>query len=271
MIIYFSFKPQRISMGLFAKLLRPTPLHQTYRSYLIAKTIEKQTKQERKYHPLRVNFYRQFLRPNDTVFDVGANVGNRVAAFLECGAKVIAVEPQPNCFLALSKKFGNSITIEKVGLGEIRGELEMKIATDSTVSSFNEEYINSTKNRFKYTTWVDKIKVEILTLDDLIVKYGIPQFCKIDVEGFELQVLKGLHSPIPYLSFEYCVPEIRNQLAECISRLNQINPSGMFNYSIGESMEWGSNSWMSFDQFMNHINTVKFIKTSFGDVYFKND
>ena len=39
--------------------------------------------------------YGQFVRPGDLVFDVGAHVGDRIAAFRRLGARVVAVEPQP--------------------------------------------------------------------------------------------------------------------------------------------------------------------------------
>jgi hypothetical protein len=108
-------------------------------------------------------------------------------------------------------------------------------------------------------------------MDNLIVKYGIPKFCKIDVEGYELQVLKGLHQPIPFLSIEYCVPEMQNQLKDCIDYLHNLAPNGAFNYSIGESMKWALTSWMNFDEFYKHLNSADFVKTSFGDIYFRSN
>ena len=258
-------------MGILDKLLKPTPFYSSYKKFEKRKAERIQEKLEAKLHPLRVQFYQQFLRPADTVFDVGANVGNRVVSFLECGANVIAVEPQPACVDTLRARFGNRIIIETVGLGEAIGELDMHIATDSTVSSFSEEYISSTKARFKYSKWVDTIKIPVTTMDTLIAKYGIPKFCKIDVEGFELQVLKGLHQSIPFLSIEYCVPEMQTQLNDCIQYLQGLSSGCEFNYSVGETMEWALTSWMSAAEFIRHINLEAFVKTSFGDIYFRSN
>ena len=258
-------------MGLLEKLLRPTPFYNSYKRFTQKQLEKEQEKLEKTLHPLRVKFYKQFLKPSDIVFDIGANVGNRVASFLECDAKVIAVEPQPDCVRILTNKFGNEIIIENVGLSEAEGELEMHISTDSTVSSFSEEYINNTKDRFKYSKWVETIKVPITTLDNLIVKYGVPKFCKIDVEGYELHVLKGLHKNIPFLSIEYCVPEMKDQLRSCVQYLNELSTDGQFNYSVGESMQWALPDWMNFDEFINHIASPHFTKTSFGDIYFKSN
>jgi FkbM family methyltransferase len=257
-------------MGLLDKLLKPTPFYASYQAFKKRKAEKEQEQLEAKYHPLRVAFYRQLLTPGEVVFDVGANVGNRVQAFLEAGARVIAVEPQPDCVNTLREKFGDRITIEAVGLAAEPGELEMHLSTDSTISTFSTDYIENTKDRFKYSDWTGSIKVPIITMDSLIAKYGTPRFCKIDVEGFELEVLKGLNQSIPCLSMEYCVPEVTAPMIACVERLYQLAPHGKFNYSIGESMQWALPEWKTYEEFRRHIESSQFIATSFGDIYFKS-
>jgi hypothetical protein len=73
-------------------------------------------------------------------------------------------------------------------------------------------------------------KVQTTTLEDLISKYGAPFFVKIDVEGHELSALRGLHRPVPYISFETNLPEFRTEGVECISVLQKLAPAGRFNY-----------------------------------------
>jgi FkbM family methyltransferase len=221
--------------------------------------------------PIRKQFYQQFIQPKDLVFDVGANVGNRVQVFLAISAKVIAVEPQPACINTLEEKFGNDIVIEKVGLGKESGVLEMFIANDSTISTFSKEFIeNTSTHRFSNYAWNQTLEVPIVTLDSLIEKHGVPQFCKIDVEGFELNVLAGLTHKIPYLSFEYCVPEMMQNMLDCLRRLNEINPAGLFNYSIAEKMELALPKWISFEEMYELVQQDNFTNTLFGDIYFKS-
>jgi hypothetical protein len=74
-------------------------------------------KENKKLFFERRAFYLSFLSANDLVFDVGANVGNRVEVFLSIKNKVIAIEPQNYCFEFLKKKFGNAIIILKIALG----------------------------------------------------------------------------------------------------------------------------------------------------------
>lgn len=258
-------------MGILEKIIRLTPFYDKYKAFKKKQNDIIQQKLEAKYLPLRINFYRQFIKPNDLVFDVGANVGNRVLPLLECGARVVAVEPQPSCVQILKDKFQNKITIESVGLSEKEGELEMAIATDTTVSSFSKDYIDKTKDRFEYSQWVDTIKVPVTTMDNLISIHGTPRFCKIDVEGFELEVLKGLHSKIPIISIEYCVPEMKSALLDCLNYWQTIAPNATYNYSVGENMNWAMTDWKSFADFTSHVNSSEFTKTSFGDVYIKSD
>ena len=257
-------------MGIIRKLCRLTPFYSFYNQYRQQQTYKQQQKLETKMFPLRIEFYKQFVQPKELVFDVGANVGNRVDVLLECGAKVVAVEPQPSCVELLNKRFGDKIKIENVGVSDKIGELEMLIATDSTVSTFSEPFAKKTKERFKFSIWEKTLKVQVTTLNELIKKHGIPKFCKIDVEGFELQVLKGLKTVIPFISIEYCVPEMKQQALDCIKYLHTLCPTAEYNYSIGESMEFALINWLNYYDFLKHAISEEFVSTSFGDIYIKS-
>jgi hypothetical protein len=68
---------------------------------------------------------------------------------------------------------------------------------------------------------LEQCDVEVTTLDALIAKYGIPAFCKIGVEGFEAEVLKGLSQPLRMLSLEYHRDEA-GQALECLNILSKL-------------------------------------------------
>ena len=215
-----------------------------------------------------ISLYQRWVKPGGLVFDIGANVGNRIDIFLEIGAKVVAVEPQQHCVHILREKFGNKISIENIGLSHSEGILEFHIADESTISSFSKEFITKTgSSRFRRNEWKETIQVPVSTCDKLIEKYGIPDFCKIDVEGFELEVLKGLNTKIAALSFEYCVPEMADNLYGCLERLNVIDATASYNYSIGESFEMSLDQWLPFPEFFSHVKEKKFHKSLFGDIY----
>jgi FkbM family methyltransferase len=187
----------------------------------------------------KIKFYSALINKGELVFDIGANHGNRVEIFLSLGAKVVAVEPQPLCVEHLRERFGWSkdLTILESAVDCKEGRSRMKISNNDTVSSMNDRWIEMAKagGRFDDSHWGREIDVRTTTLDSLITSYGRPQFVKIDVEGHESEVLKGLHAPIPRLSFEY-TPEYMRPALECLEHLSSLGTYG-FNLSPGESME----------------------------------
>lgn len=215
-------------------------------------------------------FYSQLVDKNELVFDIGANRGNRVDPFLRIGARVIAVEPQPNCVDFLRKKFGNRITVIPKGIGEKVGSLTLHISDSDVLSSFDKEWIDDLKKtRWKDTSWEKTVEVEIDTLDNLIDEYGMPKFIKIDTEGFEYYVLRGLSQKVRCVSFEYNTPEEKHRLLNCLDRMHEISLDYKFNYSIGESMLMESSTWMDYHSFRPFAETKEFQNSGFGDVYAK--
>jgi len=228
---------------------------------------QKADKQEQLNAKNRFSFYSSIVKKGDLVFDVGANVGNRTEIFQQLGTRVIAVEPQPDCIKILDQKFSNTIVIEPVGLASTEGEMEMFVADESTISTFSADFIDKTKEKFKRNTWEKKLKVRISTMDKLIQKHGKPEFCKIDVEGFETEVLKGLSSPINKISFEYNVPQLVNNIYLIIDTLEKLSGSYHYNYCIGESMKLELKEWKSATEFRELIKHDSFLKSDFGDIY----
>jgi FkbM family methyltransferase len=213
-------------------------------------------------------FYAKFLTKGDLVFDVGANKGDRVSMFYDLGCKVIAVEPQIDCCNLLEKRFpNNNVIIENIGLGSEVGELEYYEADENVLTTFSKDYIDKVKNkRHDTTVWKKSKKVKIDTLENLVVKYGMPKFCKIDVEGYEYQVLEGMKQNIPYISLEYNVPELQEELTNCIILLTK-KEKYVFNYSQGETMVFALDSWLDGKSFLEIIRSPEFIESSWGDIY----
>jgi hypothetical protein len=114
--------------------------------------------------------------------------------------------------------------------------------------------------------WEGTLSVPLITLDALIATHGAPDFCKIDVEGYELEVLKGLGQPIPLVSVEYMHGRPQPTL-DCISRLTELGDY-VFNLSELESMEMSCDEWVSADE-VSAMLVERFGKQEFGygDVY----
>lgn len=224
----------------------------------------------RKQKRAMLDFYSQFIKKDDICFDIGANVGDRTASFLACGAKVIAVDPQPVCVEHLKKRFMNNhqvVLVEKA-MGDKPGEAEMLLSDADTISSLSPEWIEKVKasGRFSDYEWNKSIKVPVTTMDQLISDYGLPAFCKIDVEGFEYQVLQGLSQPVKVISFEF-TPEFKDATFKCIKRLDNLGKA-VFNFAVGEVMALVLDKWMTAGEMTAYLNQVP-DHAMFGDVYAK--
>lgn len=216
-----------------------------------------------------LDFYSQFLSSGDLCFDVGANVGNRTKIFLRLGAKVVAVEPQDQCVKHLREFYGSNrrLTIIQKALGESEGEAEIMISNANTISSLSQEWIKSVKQsgRFAKYSWDKKQVVSMTTLDRLIEQYGTPTFVKIDVEGFEYQVIKGLSQPLKALSLEF-TPEFIESTFKCIDYLQQLGDIRL-NYSVGETMQLALAEWVNPQEMVRILSSFRGDNKLFGDVY----
>ena len=219
----------------------------------------------------RKQFYSSFLKKGSLFFDVGANIGNRVEPVLMTGANVVAFEPQDYCRQVLKARFGNKIKVVNNGLGEKEEVKTFYISNATTISSFSTDWIKSVKeDRFKEFNWDTEVKVEMTTLDKMVAKFGRPDFIKIDVEGFELEVLKGLTQSVPYISYEYTTPEQTDKAVDCLRYIEKVSGTVKCNYSIGESMKLELDQWITPDEMEKTIRSDSFVSTGFGDIYIKS-
>jgi FkbM family methyltransferase len=222
---------------------------------------------EKELEKKRLTLYSEFVKKDDLCYDIGANYGNRTEIFLQLGANVVSVEPQPEQARFLERKFKKNIHLVKKAIGAEPGQSLMYISADNPLSSLSPEWIQQVKReRFKHVSWDNTIEVELTTIDKLIEKYGKPDFCKIDVEGYELEVIKGLSEPISYISFEFTIPEFTNRAVECINRLNNLGKI-VLNYSPGETLEFELDKWLPADEFLNLFLTLPSRGIVDGDIY----
>jgi FkbM family methyltransferase len=187
--------------------------------------------------------YRPFVSPGDLVFDVGAHVGDRVAAFRALGARVVAVEPQPRLARVLRLLHGRDagVTVVEAALGPAPGTASLRVnAANPTVSTLSERFVAAAAGApgWEGQRWDAEQTVAVDTLDRLIAANGSPAFVKIDVEGFEAEVMAGLSAPPPALSFEV-VTAAREAAAEALERARALGYRG-FRLSLRESHAWAT-------------------------------
>ena len=196
-------------------------------------------------------FYRPLVGPGDLVFDVGAHLGDRAAAFAALGARVVALEPQPQVVSWLRRLVGRNdrITVRAEAVGRSAGAAHLAISrrtpTVSTLADAWRKKLQEANPSFRWVRWDEdrSVEVPVITLDALIETYGPPRFCKIDVEGYEAEVLAGLTHPVPGVSVEFVSGSLEVAVA-CVRRLDELG-SYEFNAVPGESRRFIFDGWVT--------------------------
>jgi FkbM family methyltransferase len=218
-----------------------------------------------------VEFYRKVLRglnKGSWIFDIGANQGHKSDVFLRLGARILAIEPDPSNQKILKQKFldyrlkKKPVTIVGKAVSDKSGRATFLVdEPGSAKNTLNQKWADSLRSdpsRFgKTLAFKGRSEVETVTLEDLIHLYGKPYYVKIDVEGHEVNVLKGMQTAVPFLSFEVNLPEFREEAVECIRILDRMASGGDFNQTPDCSHGLVSEEWLSRDAFLDSLNSSR--------------
>jgi FkbM family methyltransferase len=223
----------------------------------------------RRHGPAMDRLYRQFVRPNDLVFDIGAHVGDRVAAFRRLGAQIVAVEPQPALATTLRLLYGRDprVTIEQTAVGRQPGSVELNLNIDNpTVSTASADFIAAATGAagWQGQAWTRRLCVPLTSIDRLIARHGVPAFIKIDVEGFEAEVLAGLSQPVQALSFEFTTIQ-RDVAQACVERCTALGYV-QFNGVLGETQALVHRDWIDAQAITRWLAALP-PEANSGDVY----
>ena len=205
------------------------------------------------------------------IFDIGANVGEKADVFLRLGARVVAVEPDIRAQEILRAKFLkyrlSPKPVKIIGKAVSDSIAVATLLVDGPGSALNtlsrkwaDALRESRENKGRFDTGFDALEfanmreVETTTIEELTAEHGSPFFVKIDVEGHELGVLRGLRRPVPFLSFEVNLPEFRSEGLQCLDILQLVAPTGECNFTADCSSGLSLEKWVDTRQLKDVIS-----------------
>lgn len=184
-------------------------------------------------------FYKHFIARGDVCFDIGANIGEKSRLFLKCGAKVVAFEPQNSCLLKLQEIKSSNLFIEPFAITNGYETRKFHISNISDISTFSNKFMSLYSSEI--CRWNRFEDVQCYPITHYFKKYGIPHYCKIDVEGLELEIIKSIHKKIPFIEFENTSEFLEESIA-CIEHLATMNYQ--FKIIKDSSFTFTSQTWL---------------------------
>jgi FkbM family methyltransferase len=144
------------------------------------------------YEENETNFFKNSINKGDIIIDIGANIGYYTLLFARLAGnvgKVYAFEPDPRNYTLLEKNIRTNnhmnVKLEKMAVSDKKTKSKLYLKDSGVGSSINNSNIDK----------VDEIDIDTISLDDYFKDNSInPDFIKIDIEGHELNALKGMKS-----------------------------------------------------------------------------
>jgi FkbM family methyltransferase len=156
---------------------------------------------------------------NKLIFDIGTNKGEDALFYAQQGYQVIAVDADPALIAANKLEYAllkDQITFLNYAIATTDDEtLDLYINADPGKTSLIEE-IGGRQDALK-----EKIAVTTITLRTLIARYGVPFYCKIDIEGFDAVAVRSLLG-------NDVMPEYMSVETECLPHEERFSESGIY-------------------------------------------
>jgi len=217
-------------------------------------------------------FYSSLLPDGALVFDVGANVGTMTRVFSSLGARILAVEPNPDCVrhieLTTSRK---AVEVLQAAVSDTNGLAVLKVSDrKDKMSSLSDDWRDavSRQNTDYVGMWNRELTVPSVTLDTLIERCGLPYYIKIDVERHEERVIQGLSHLPPLLSFEFNRAFLDSALR---ALANSLFAESLFSYTLIDPCKFELPNWVRRDELCERIRKLDCDGPGLGDIFVKPD
>lgn len=173
---------------------------------------------------------------NRLVFDIGANIGAVSEALLVQGARVVAVEPNVSLLSEIEARrpTGGDLVVVGAAVSSMASIVKLHISKHTGLSSLRPDWSETNQARF----------VPAVTVSELVRTFGRPYYIKVDVEGHELDVVRGMRECVPLLSFEF---HMDDRVTEAVEVLRQYATLGAFeaNVLLEGAADFAFSDWIS--------------------------
>jgi FkbM family methyltransferase len=204
------------------------------------------------------------------VFDIGANRGRTAEIFLKDFNRVISFEPNPGLADFLKNRFPNpKLIVDRRAISHQRGSQEFKLANVDTISTLSIDWVENSRFTGEYH-WNNSIIVDTITLSDAIKEYGVPDYVKIDTEGYEYEILTNFHELLPntLLSFEWA-EEQKDKILKTLVHLYSLGYNN-YTYTEGDPVLYDNQLiWNTYENFKLIETLDANRKEKWGMIYFK--
>lgn len=170
------------------------------------------------------------------IFDIGANGGAYTRQWADRFDQVVAVEPNPYSYAALTHGLPSNVTTYNVACSSSPEEIQLY--TGHAPHDTSGQYVSG-----PHLDWADEsltpVIVPAMTLNQLLEIHGVPDVVKIDVEGHEVAVLAGAHDLIAKHATRFLIEVHSDPLGErCRHLLDGYDITQSFHESYRETSEW---------------------------------
>jgi FkbM family methyltransferase len=181
--------------------------------------------------------YGSIVTAGDLCFDLGSHIGNRVDVLTSLSCRVVAVEPHPFLASYLRRRFSanRDVVVDERAVSDEAGDATLHWSPSHlTVSSLEPGWVDSLRAvRAHNIAFTESKTVATVTIGELISQYGAPRYCKIDIEGADLAVIRSLPIPLSVVSFEH-LPHRFDATTASLAALAKL-ANYRYNYFIRES------------------------------------
>lgn len=198
-------------------------------------------------------------------FDIGANCGKVTDLLWDRGYNVISIDADTRSYDKLIEKYNNNpdVTVLNYAVANKDDELiDFYQCNWSVASSASEQWVFN--GRFTRKKKWTKTQVKTITLDTLIKQYGKPDLVKVDVEGYEWEVLRGLNQKVGRIMFEWS-EEIFVNTVMISAHLQSLGYSKWY-YSDRDTLIFDNINYVSWDN-LNWKDILPERKKRWGMVY----